>query len=411
MIHAPDNSTPLRQTKVLLAGLYTSQTLGLAFVTTTVPVIMRQSGAGLDSISSIFLLGLLWSVKFLWAPLVDCYGVQKYGHYRGWIILSQLLVITLSLCAAFLSIHNDFMLLSILFILLTFFAGTQDNATDGLAVTTLKPEERSVGSSIQSAGNMIGVMIGGGVVLIAYDWLGWTGSMLILACAMALPLISVLRYKERWTARGEKDARSSYKAMLRFFRRPGIWRWIPILMLFRLNHQITYWLLNPFLVDIGWDIDHIGVTINIIGLLFGVLGALLGGRMILHYGRKKTMLAAMGLGIVGTSGMIALVHAGEASSPVAVYAVIALLMITYGLNSTVIFTTIMDKCNPASAATDFSLQWSLSGISAMAVGGLAMASAEYIGYIGVLISAIVFAMISMGLIFLYNSQQFYAAAK
>lgn len=394
--------TRWRQKGVLLGGLYISQTLGLAFVTTSVPVIMRQAGAGLDKISLIFVLGLLWSIKFMWAPLIDRYGSMRLGHYRGWILTFQIMLIAATVCASGFSIQTQINVLSVLFTVMAFCAATQDIATDGLAVTLLKPEERAIGSSVQSAGNMIGFMLGGGLVLIAYHWLNWQGSLLLLALCMTIPLISVLRFKEQAIQPKTSQPKFGFKALINFFKRPNIWRWIPILLLFRINFQVTYWLLNPFLVDHGWSIGQIGIALNIIGLLFGVLGAVLGGSIIIHRGRKTTMLIAMVFGILATLGFIGLILGWGSSMKVSVYLVIGLVMVTYGLSSTVIYTVIMDKCNPSNPATDFTLQWSLTGISAMIFGGLAMALAEFIGYAGVLSISIISAVFVMILISLYN---------
>lgn len=389
-----------RQKAILLGGLYTSQTLGFAFVITAVPVILRQSGAGLDKISWIFVLGFCWSMKFLWAPLIDRYGSKKYGHYRAWILVLQMLMIMVTVAASFFSIHDQLTALSLLFVMLAFFSATQDIAADGLAVTILKPEERGVGSSIQSAGNMIGFMIGGGVVLIAYQWLGWRGCLLVLAAGMALPLINILNYKERRTPADSHKNKANYKELIRFFGRPRIWRWIPVLLIFRISNMITYWLIGPLLVDLGWSLGRIGFAINIVGTLFGVVGAALGGLIVNYCGRKPTMLASILFGIMGTIGLYHLSRGIDDS--IIVYLVIGLIMIAYCASSTVMYTVIMDKCNPVSAATDFTLQWSITGISAMAAGGLAMRLAESIGYADVLLLSIGVAILSIVLIWFYD---------
>ena len=77
------NSREQRQKMILLGGLYTSQFLGISFVITALPAILRQSGVGLGKISWIYGLGFIWSINFLWAPLIDRFG----GHYRSWILV------------------------------------------------------------------------------------------------------------------------------------------------------------------------------------------------------------------------------------------------------------------------------------------------------------------------------------
>lgn len=387
---------------LLLAGLYISQTLGVGFVTTAVPVILRQSGAGLDTISWIFVLGMCWSIKFLWAPFIDRYGSVKHGHYRSWIIALQSLMILGCLGTACFSVHNQPGILSVFLVLLTFFSATQDIATDGLAVIILKPEERGIGNSIQSAGNMIGFMISGGLILMAWKWLGWKGSLLVLAAGMTLPLILILGCQEPATSRDKSLTKTDYRVLLRFFTRPGIWRWMPILLVFRISNQITYWLLNPFLVDMGWSIDRIGTALNMVGVLFGVAGAGLAGILVSRWKRKQTMLAAMLLGLLGTIGFMGLPLGMVSTRPVWVYLVLGLIMVSFGFGSTVIYTAIMDRCDSSSPATDFTLQWSLTGISAMTAGGIAMRLTQVAGYTKVLCGAACVAVLAIVLISYYQ---------
>lgn len=395
------NSPEQRQKAVLLGGLYTSQMLGLTFIMTALPTILRQSGVGLDKIGWIFALGFCWSIKFLWAPLIDRYGSKKYGHYRSWILVLQMLMIVVTIGASFFSVTGQLFVLSLLSVLLAIFSATQDIAADGLAVTILEPEERGIGNSIQSAGNLIGLMIGGGVVLITYQWLGWRGCLLVLAGGMALPLISILHYKEKPAPADTRINKVDYKNLIRFFGRPRIWRWIPVLLISRISNMIVYGLLSPLLVDLGWSLERIGISINIVGTLFGIAGAVLGGSIVSRSGRKTAMLATMLFTILATIGLLCGPARGIDDS-VIVYVVIGLIMGSYGGSSAVIYTVIMDKSDPASAGTDFTLQMSISGISAFAAVGLAMVLAESIGYASVLIICTGVAILSMALIWFYD---------
>lgn len=394
------NSLEQRQKAILLGGLYTSQVLGLAFVMTALPTILRKSGVSLGEIGWIYVLGLFWSINFLWAPLVDRYGSQKHGHYRSWIIVMQTLLIIAMIGGAFFTVPGQLSILAVLIALVAIFSSTQDIASDALAVTILKPEERGIGNSIQAAGNLIGGMIGGGVVLITYQWLGWRGSILALAAGTALPLINILRYREQQAPADARKERVSFKNLICFFYRPRIWRWIPLLLLFRSSNMVNYGLLNPLLVDLGWSLDRIGFSIYLVGPVFGLAGAGLGGLIVSRWGRKTAMLLAMLLVTLATIGLF--VPARGIDNPVIVYAIIGLILSAYGCSSAVMYTVIMDKSDPASAGTDFTLQMALTGISMFIAIGLAMRLAESIGYAGVLVGCVGIDILSMALIWFYN---------
>ena len=76
-------------TWLLLASLYMTQNLGLGFFWIALVAIMRRQGMPLEQLGVIYLLGLFWVIKFLWAPLIDRYGFGRLGHYRGWLLLTQ----------------------------------------------------------------------------------------------------------------------------------------------------------------------------------------------------------------------------------------------------------------------------------------------------------------------------------
>ncbi len=390
----------MRQKAILLGGLYTSQMLGLSFIVTAFPVILRHSGAGLSQLGWIYMLGFLWSFNFLWAPLVDRFGSQKHGHYRSWILVMQSLLILIMIGASFFTVPDDFAILMLLFAFLATFSATQDVSADALATTILKPEERGLGNSIQAAGSQIGCMVGGGVVLITYQWLGWQGSMLALAAVTALPLISVLALKEKPAPADCRKEKVDFRALIHFFLRPGMWRWITILMVFRISNTINYGLVLPILVDLGWSLGRIGFAINIIGTSFGVVGSALGGWTVSRWGRKSAMLVAMLLVILGTIGL--LVPALGIENPAIAYVAIGLIMTAYGCSFAAMYSVIMDKSDPTSAGTDFTLQLSLSSFSAVAAMSLAMKLAEAIGYAGVLTGAVGIGLLSMVLIWLYD---------
>src|SRR3954464_7044257 len=76
----------------LLAVLYGSQFIPLAFLLYGLPAVLRAQGAALERIAILQLIALVWVVKFAWAPLVDRYGSRRLGHYRGWLLVLQALL-------------------------------------------------------------------------------------------------------------------------------------------------------------------------------------------------------------------------------------------------------------------------------------------------------------------------------
>ncbi|RBP83780.1 MFS transporter [Marinomonas rhizomae] len=368
---------------ILLGGLYTTQFLGLGFILTAVPAIMRDLGSSLSEISIMYTLGFIWSLKFLWAPLIDRFSPYKKQHYRSWLILFQSFMIVSLLCAALLDITAQYASLIVLFALFSIFSASQDIAADALGVTILEPEERGVGNSIQSSGGFIGNLIGGGVVLMTYEWIGWTGSLLILAMATALPLINIWRYKEPLRAANVHHENVRYSDMIAFFKRPNSGRWLSILITYTLGISIAYAIINPMLVDIGWSLDQIGFATSIIGSFAAISGAVLTGGLVQKIGRKRSMILANVL--VGLSILILFAVAQGNNNTIVIYSSICFMLFAFGANSTMLATVMMDNSQKQTAGTDYTLQYSLSSI--VGTGGVssALLLAETFQYTGVLI--------------------------
>lgn len=275
-------------TYLLLGSLYITQYLGIGFFFIALPAIMRQQGMPLEQISVIYVLGLTWVLNFIWAPLVDRFGFGRFGHYRGWLIVMQSLMIVTLLITGMFDITVYFWTVFALSGAVTLFSATQDIAADALSCRLLRPEDRGIGNGIQLAGGLLGNVIGGGLVSITYATVGWMGAMAILAAGTAIPLLQLMRFRE--PARATQVERVRYRDLASCFRRPGMGRWLIILLIFPLGINIGYALITPLLVDSGWSLERIGFAVNIVGSLLGLVAALGAGWAVKRFGRKPSLV-------------------------------------------------------------------------------------------------------------------------
>jgi hypothetical protein len=157
----------------LLAVVYASQFVPLAFLLYGLSAVLREREVPLERIAFVQLLALVWVVKFAWAPLVDRYGSRRLGHYRSWLLAVQTLLTVAVLALIPVDVVTDLPLLVGIGAAIALLSATHDIAADAAAVRLLAPSERGVGNGIQRAGGYLGLMVGGGGVLIIYDRLGW----------------------------------------------------------------------------------------------------------------------------------------------------------------------------------------------------------------------------------------------
>jgi PAT family beta-lactamase induction signal transducer AmpG len=109
---------------------------------------------------------------------------------------------------------------------LAFLSSTQDIATDGLSCRLLSEKERGLGNGIQSAGGMLGNLLGGGAVLMAYPYLGWKGCMVILALGTSVSLFQVLCYREKTCSCNTQSSRALLRRFWSFWQTPGHKQWL-----------------------------------------------------------------------------------------------------------------------------------------------------------------------------------------
>lgn len=379
----------------LLASLYITQYLGLGFFFTALVAILRQQGVPLEQLSAIYVLGLFWILKFLWAPLVDRIGFGRLGHYRGWLIVMQSLLMLTLLAMGLFDLQTQLGPILGLCMLVGLLSATQDIAADALSCCLLAPEERGLGNGIQIGGGLLGNMIGGGLVLMLYPTIGWLGSMALLAAGTAIPLVQLLRFREpAWLAERHSAhaERARFRDLLTFFGRPGMWRWLIVLLVYPLGVSLAYGLITPLLVDAGWSLERIGFGVNIVGSVVGLLGAVAVGWMVRRFGRKPMLFAtalAMGFGL-----LLLLAPALGATGDLPAWAAIGALFLLYSPSAAILATVMMDNARPTAAGTDFTLQYCVFALVGFVAGGAGVGLAGVFGYSAVIVGAAVAAFVA-----------------
>lgn len=379
---------------ILLAALYTAQFIPTTFFIQTVPIFMRQQNMSLDAIGFLSFLILPSALKFLWSPLIDHYRLPKLGHYRGWIILFQLLLAIVTFGCAFIDIGENFNTLVICMFLAFLFSSSQDIATDALAVNLLEPNERGIGNAIQSGGNVFGAIIGGGGVLILLDRIGWKYSLIIISGVMLLTLIPVLLYQENnYITTNNKPERSNFfksyfHPFITFLSRPKALPWLLVLVLYMAGEMMSGTMLRPLFVDRGLSLPQIGVMLGIVSYSVRIASALIAGVLITKLGRINSLIFFCLAANIAT--LLYIIPAIGVSDLPVLYVVTITVNALQGMAYTALLSAMMGKCDRQTAATDYTLQVSVVYIGGVAASMLSGKIASATGYTGMfMISAAV----------------------
>jgi predicted MFS family arabinose efflux permease len=338
------------------------------------------------------MLAFPYLLKFLWAPLVDRFGSVRWGHYRSWLVplttLSVAAVVLLAVLQPGAALKPDattslvvgVVLLTALFM---FTSATQDAATDGLAVRLVSSRQRGAANGVQVGGYYLGQILGGGMVLVLFARLGWTGALLSMALLLSLPLIPLARLREprlrAATASGERGPEMpGFQSLARFFRRPGIVLWVTILIVYRAGEAMALAMLNPMLVDRGYSLTSVGLAVGLVGSIASLGGALAGGVITQALGRRRALAL---LGVTQSVAILTYIAPATTGSWALVLIAVSVASAAGGAATSALYTSMMDRCNPTTAASDFTVQQSLCALGPLLAVGLSGVSAAALGYV------------------------------
>lgn len=363
---------------LLLISLYFSQGLPFGFFTQALPVLLREDGVSLSRIGLSGLLFLPWALKWIWAPWVDASRSRK-----SWIVPLQIATIFTAIALSMVdgSAADKLFWLKIAIVLCALFAATQDVPTDALAVNLLKPHERGLGNAVQVGGYRLGMVLGGGVLMIVLDRLGWAMTFLAMAAFLTLTMLPVLGLREAAVLPSSTPPiprANPFKGVWARLKLPGMAALLVWLVAYKFGDAMASAMAKPYLVDEGWSKSEIGFWAGVVGSGGGLLGAVLGGLLSDRLGRKRALLAC---GIAQTLAVaLYAAHAYGLGDALLLKAAVALEHVLGGMATVALFTLMMDASDPVHAGTDYTLQASTVVIATGLASALGGALGDAMGY-------------------------------
>ncbi|RXJ94840.1 MFS transporter [Malaciobacter molluscorum] len=367
---------------ILLINLYITQYMGIGFFAEAFIGILRKNGMSLENLGIVYMLGLFWVLRFLWAPFIDKIQFRNIGHYKGWIIIFQFLMGLIFLIISNFTVSNDLQIIILVSILFAFFSSSQTVALDGLVYKNIFKKEHSKAMSIKVASGLIGMIFGGGVGLIFYTHFGWAKTMIIFASYIALTLIQVIFYKETKTKKNENIQTINFKQFITFWKGKNKKQWLFILLLYPASVSTAYGLITPMLVDFGWTLDKIGFFIHIVGYCIGVSASFCTSLLIKRYGKKRVLIFTC-LGQV--LGLLMLLILFKNHSVIITILIIGFIFSFYTPGTVIMSTLMMDKSTEHAPAAQFAIQHSLFSFSAVIFTSLSVSLSHSLGYSNIIV--------------------------
>lgn len=379
---------------VTLFCLYIAQSVPMSFFTTVVPVIMRQENYPLELIGMVQLIKLPWVIKFLWAPLVDKAGGSP-RNYMKIIFRAELFYAVVVLAIGFLNLQTNLLPVLLMMFIAVAASATQDIATDAFAILVLSRDERGMGNSMQSAGGFLGALLGSGVLLIIFHYLGWRPLLAGLSLFVVAALIPLLIYFYSYTEKYgySPESRVGMTDLLHFFRRKGVTKRIVLLLMYYGGVVGIMAMMKPWLIDLGLTIKQIGVISGLYGTAAGALFAFVAGVIIRRFGRSWSVKAFAIANSLTALSFYILSLVGVTTT--GIYILVALIWSSYSMSTVIIYTISMDEVRQGREGTDFTLQIVITQLGSLIMAVASGAFAEKFSYEHLFMASFVLGVVNL----------------
>ncbi|MDB5617943.1 MFS transporter [Tardiphaga sp.] len=301
---------------VLLLGF--SSGLPLALSGSTLLVWMREAGVNLGTIGLFALVGTPYTLKFLWAPLVDALHIpwltHKLGRRRGWLVFAQALLIVAILLLALADPARSPGYVAVGALLVAAASATQDIVVDAFRVESLPESEQAAGMASYVAAYRIGMLVSTAGVLFlvsAFESTGlarsnaWMWGYVAMAVMVLLGTVTALAATEpeasavaEAATRGESAFRRVVKAAVgafsEFLARKDAWAALAFVVLFKFTDAFSGTMTAPFVIDVGFTRNDYAAIVKGVGLAATLIGGFAGG----FVARRYSLAASLWIGAI-----------------------------------------------------------------------------------------------------------------
>jgi MFS transporter, PAT family, beta-lactamase induction signal transducer AmpG len=337
----------------LASILYFSQGFPAGVVTETVNLYLSFSNVSLPKIGLIGSVGILWTIKFLWAPIVDAIAT-----YRAWIFGA--LVVLAGATAALGMTEPASQAFVVALVILAFASATQDIAIDALAIRMTPSNLLGLINSARVAAYRIAWIVAGGGVAIVADRVGWQGAFYVAAMVPLVMLAIIAFSAPREDLADRERQENPLRALVEWAKRPGAIWLIAVILLYRMGDNTMLQMIRPYWKARGFSATEVGNVTTTLGMIFTILGAIAGGAFVTRFGVYRSLIW-LGIAQMLSNLAYAYVAITNADRPFMYGAAIVEAFCT-GLGTAAFLSFLMFICDKANAATEYAM---LSAIFAL----------------------------------------------
>lgn len=347
--------------------------LPLALTSGTLQAWMTVENIDLKTIGFFSLVGQAYVFKFLWSPAMDRYTPPLLGRRRGWLIMTQVLLLLAIAAMGFLEPSTQLRWMAALAVIIAFCSASQDIVFDAWKTDVLPPEERGTGAAISVLGYRLAMLVSGGLALwLADRWLGWQATYWLMAALLIPCIIATLLAPEPSDAIPVPKTlqQAVVEPLHDFFGRNNAWLILLLIVLYKLGDAFAMSLTTTFLIrGVGFDAGEVGVVNKSLGLFATIIGALYGGVLM----QRLTLFRALLIfGILqGASNAGYWLLSITDKHMVTMASAVFFENLCGGMGTAAFVALLMTLCNKSFSATQFALLSALSAVGRVYVGPVA----------------------------------------
>ncbi|CCH65198.1 AmpG permease [Richelia intracellularis HM01] len=348
---------------ILLVGF--SSGMPLFLTSKTLQAWMTVENVDLSTIGLFSLVGLPYSLKFLWSPFLDRFALPLLGRRRGWLITLQIGLLLAIACMGLQQPKQALQLLVINALVISFLSASQDVVVDAYRADVLKPLEMGIGTAVYVTGYRIALLLAGALALILADIVSWSVVYFSMAGCMVLGILGTLFAQEP----EELNPPTSIKEAVilpfgEFFQRQGLFQGFLILLfiiLYKLGDAFLNNMSTSFLLQTGFTQTDIGTIQGGMGLIATIIGTLAGGALLSQIGINRSLWI---FGILqALSNLSYLVLASVGKNYQFLLAAINIENFCAGLGTAAFVAFLMSLCEQRFSATQYALLSSFIAVS------------------------------------------------
>lgn len=382
-----------------------SSGLPLALTGTTLQAWYTSANVDLKTIGALSLIGLPYTLKFLWAPLMDYYGLSPLGKRKSWILLTQFLLFLSVLILSKMNPAAQAGGIGLMAFAIAFFSASQDISINAYTTNVLYPQERGLGAAYTTLAYRIAMLVSGGLALIFADYLGWEKTYEIMAVIMLFTMLPA--YLAPDVVDAEMKAESLYaatkQALLEMFKRDKIILILLLIIFYKFGDALALSLISNFLLHgLGFSLTEVGVAYKMVSIVAMIIGGLAGGFFLMRWNIYYALLVFAIAQAVSNLMFAVLAFIGKHF----LFMTLSVFIENFcsGLSTAALVAFIMSLCDSRYTATQFALLTAIAAVGRVFLGPIAALMVEHLGWMQFFIWSFLFCFPGIAMLVLLKDE-------